>query len=183
MNHTFKQEKPLTYTKIQLIKKLKADNNYNVEFVKELDVYSQYIWKRGSYDDLQSFYYTQKGFDNQYDKILNIISEILIGLDAKYDTVAKSEVLDNLFDDIDYSDIENKIAVKALISECLPEMDASDIRNIYLSEIKYTTDAEEYISISVRASVWTYYVSGTIITQGKTFIAENITYNRESNRL
>ena len=177
-------QKPLTYTKNQLIKKLKEDNNYNVEFVKELDVYSQYIWKRGGYDDLRDHYYTDKGYNAQYDKISDIISEVLIGLDARYDRVAKTEALDNLYCDINYSSkIENKKAVKALVSECFGEMTPEDIRNIYLDDIDYTTDAEEYISISVGASVWTYYVSGSITTLGKTFSAKNISYDREANRL
>jgi hypothetical protein len=112
-----------------------------------------------------------------------MLKSILIDLDDRFDQTSKLIALSEIFEEIDYSDLENKTAVKALIDNSFDEMNATQIININIKEIDYTTDADEYISISTGVSVWTYRVSGSFTTQGKTFTSENIFYETEVNRL
>ena len=59
--------------------------------------------------------------------------------------------------------------VSELVSAILPELTLDQLQEFRLSNLKFEKSAEEFISVSVHASVWTYYIEGSITINDKTF--------------
>ena len=170
---------PLTFTKTQLIKKLKEDGNFTVEFVQDLDVYDKYIWKRGDAYELQDVVGT-KAFDTKYYKIKDTLLDILIILDPTKDSKAKDKALEYIERSIPNEDYN---AIVAMLKRGSIELTADEIYNIDFETLKYETSGDEFISISVGASVWTYYIQGSFETQGKLVEVRSTRYGGDTNRL
>lgn len=170
---------PLAYTKIQLIKKLKEDNNYNVEFINDLSPEDEYIWKRDTMYDLRN-YIGDKAYDTKYYKIRAMLNEILYVLAPQKDNTAKRKAFNYIER---YLNTEDNDAVMTMIVEGSKDLTADEIYNIEMSTLKYEIKGEEYISISVQASVWTYYIKGSFETQGKVIEVASVIYDSETNRL
>jgi hypothetical protein len=153
---------PLIYTKLQLIKKLKEDGNYNEAFVKDLHYWSDYIWKRGSYDEV-TYNFTEKRTATIQKKAHKTIEEVLISLDSKYDRKLKGEIYEEIMDDLSYSISDNEYeAVKCLIEEITKDMKPEVMNDLDLSTLSFETKMDEFISASVSASVMSFFVKGSI---------------------
>lgn len=172
---------PLTLTKNQIIKKLKADNEFTLEGIKELiSPYTNYIFKRGDIYDLD---YSPTKSDRMYNKIRNLKCELLGEFDKNPNDIKSAT--EDLFNEIEYSNLsrDDKPAIRRVITELSKELTATELINIDLEDIEYETSANEYISISVGASVWTYYVEASLVVGDRTVVVDKISYDSEVNGL
>ena len=172
--------KPLIYTERQLIKKLKLDGNFNEDFVSKMGFCDDYIWKRGNYKDSEDLYY--KDQDKLIYKFDNIRYNIIVSFDPVKDWKAKKEQLIILCDYIKSYEIESE-AVCKLVEKLSKDMTPEEINMTSKGNITYETNAEEHISISTHASVWSYYIKGKIEVNNRVFESDWVNYKTVVNRL
>ncbi len=172
-----------TYTKLQLIKRLKADNLYNYETVKNLDTYDNYIYSKGTYSDLYQL--SDRGREGAYKRIETLLETVLDDFPEeatrKEIIKLKSQIVFCVKFSVQESDIE---AVEVLLPKLLETATVHELNDFSFSNLEYSLDAEEYISISVGASIWSFYISGSVTLEGKEFSAKNVSYRAsEATRL
>ena len=171
------------YTKLQLIKKLKADGNFTYDFVNELDTYSQYIYNRGSYDDIYQTHYTDRGRETAEAKIYKLLDEVKEEFPEP--ALARNRVYqtESVVQSADYNVESNEMdACRAVLYALLTQMTTKEIENFEFDTFNFETSAEEYISISVGASVWSYYVKGSVTVLGKEYTAKGVSYRSSDAR-
>lgn len=171
------------YTKLQLIKKLKADDNYNWDFVKTLNDESDYIYERGYAHDVYSL--SPRGQEGAWKRIQAIVNDVKEEFPEPALERKRQYELEYIIDTVDrHVQTDDVSAVQLLLSTILKDAPTQDLLDYKFENLKYELTAEEYISISVRASVWSYYIKGSLILNGNVYSAKGISYRpSEANRL
>ena len=172
--------------KTKLIKKLKEDNNFRYEFIKGLDEYSDYVYDFGDYQDIQRLSERgEEGACKRLDKILTAIKELFPEPAIERAIKEELEYIYCLRGDISREvPSEDRQAIKSLLHVLLKDATLEELYDFTFSKLDYKITAEEYISISVHSSTWSYYISGSIELGGKTFKAKGVSYRAsESTRL
>lgn len=72
--------------------------------------------------------------------------------------------------------------VTELVKAILPELTLDQLHDFRLSNLKFEKSAEEFISISTRASVWTNYIEGSITIKDQIF-TKKVSYHSTVTRL
>ena len=168
------------YSKNGLIKKLKSDGNYNLEYALNLDI--EDVIERLDASYLYSLSETR--YEAWMVKIKKLIDSVCkeLGYDRAGIRNAKARNLSL----VSWSNIpeEEQCAVSTMVREWQKQnLSLETLDNFSYANLTYEISASEYISISVRASVWTYYISGKIEVDGQIWEFENLSYDSESNRL
>lgn len=181
--------KPGIKPKTKLKKSLEESGRFNYNDLKELSLYDNICWKSENSGDYYEYYdKARDSLEAKFDKIKN---ELLNTFPEKEEEDRKMSLIDYWSSLLDDSIPEkDSYAVKKLIKKILTDnfenytADELDmIRSEFNDGFTYSTDAEEFISISARASVWTYYVSGSLKVGAKTFEVKNLSYDSEANRI
>ena len=90
-------------TKLQLIKKLKADDNFNYEFGLSLNADSDYIYERGSVYDIYSL--SDRGQEGAYSRIDKVIHGLMEEFPETLLERTRKLLASEILDDVKYSNI------------------------------------------------------------------------------
>ena len=141
----------------------------------------------GSFDDL-----THK----QHDKFLEKAKVLMQKLIKKYNLALHNELVDKAYCNGHYADAKDDIEKyecgdhKRILLHILDAVRPHMTRNYWtlwdINGISYETDVKEYISVSSRASIWSYIAKNVKVTlygDVKTFDIPEFTYKSEANRI
>lgn len=154
--------RPRLITKNQLIKELKERGNFNYTFTKELDIFHALIWKVGSYDEISIM--REKTYENYKTKFRDLMDSVNSEFAEYREKKELEEMIEYTREEIINYGKDPK-PMLALFDAIVKKYGVSllALNNLDIQkDFDYKLNAEEFISITVRASVWTYYVEGTI---------------------
>ena len=144
-------------TKTKLLKKLKLFGNDNLEFIQGLKNENfDFLLTEGRYWDLFEGL-TDRRRSTVEKKVAELVTEmeLSVGHNQERIDVLKQDIRDQ----VKYCDQPK--AMEVLVEHLLNQnMTEDQLYCFNLQDILMTTDADEYISRSASASVWTFYVEG-----------------------
>ena len=177
---------PKTYrliTKARLIKELKANDNFNLSFVENLSYMSNELYSLGNHEEMQ-MNTTERQYNSFYEKAYALVDSVSDLFEEKIQRKLKAQNIKDELARIERANYGRETeAVQILFSELAKNMTAEEVLQVPTEEIKFALDGEEYISVGGRTSTWSYYISGSVTTQGKTFRVENVSCGSDTNRL
>jgi len=172
------------YSAAKMVKKLKEHDNFNLEYVKELrNLNFEDLIERldisyiNSLSDDRRAAWKKKG-----DKIVFKICEKYFD----YNLEGIIEIRENILELAHWSNHskEDIPAIQCLVKEFLKQdLSYDDLKDFSYDNITFEKTCDEYISVSSRASVWTDYIQGEILYNGKVWKSDRISYNVNVNAL